>query len=415
MTLFPRPLPRPDVARVDDGVARAVGEGLLDPGVAQRVRIVARLARGGTISGQALAEELGVSRAAVHKHIELLRSARVGVSSAPGSGYVLEPPGDHLLPETILPLLLGVTLPPAPAKTVVGLPYLYEPRTGSTNEMLKSRAQGGLPGGALAVTDYQVEGKGRLGRTWVCEEGKDLTFSVLLRPSIPPVEACRLVLAASVAVAEVLGRIRGLEDRVGIKWPNDVQIDGRKVCGILAEASMDMDSLHWVVIGVGLNVNGSPAAAIAGRAGVEQETGSTSGGDGRTGRGLTRSVLTGNGLTSSVLTGNGLTSSVLTATSLAEWVGEPLPRGPLLVRLVRQLRRRWAAVEGGRWETVRAAYSRRDVLAGSDVVVRSGLGRDLVVAAGRAEGIGPDGGLLVRAADGTMHSVTAGEVTLAPR
>ncbi|GAB4257784.1 MAG: biotin--[acetyl-CoA-carboxylase] ligase [Thermoleophilia bacterium] len=380
---------------MDDGVARAVGEGLLDPGVAQRVRIVARLARGGTISGQALAEELGVSRAAVHKHIELLRSARVGVSSAPGSGYVLEPPGDHLLPETILPLLLGVTLPPAPAKTVVGLPYLYEPRTGSTNEMLKSRAQGGLPGGALAVTDYQVEGKGRLGRTWVCEEGKDLTFSVLLRPSIPPVEACRLVLAASVAVAEVLGRIRGLEDRVGIKWPNDVQIDGRKVCGILAEASMDMDSLHWVVIGIGLNVNGSPAAAIADRAGAEQETGSMSAGDGRP--------------------GNGLTSSVLTATSLAEWVGEPLPRGSLLIRLVRQLRRRWAAVEGGRWETVRAAYSRRDALAGSDVVVRSGLGRDLVVAAGRAEGLGPDGGLLVRAADGTMHSVTAGEVTLASR
>lgn len=395
MTPFPRPLPRPDVARVDDWVARAVGEGLLDPGVAQRVRIVARLARGGTISGQALAEELGVSRAAVHKHIEFLRGARVGVSSAPGSGYVLEPPGDHLLPETILPLLLGLTPPPALAKTVVGLPYLYEARTGSTNEMLKSRAQGGLPGGALAVTDYQMEGKGRLGRTWVCEEGKDLTFSVLLRPSIPPAQAFRLVLAASVAVAEVLVTIRGLEGRVGIKWPNDVQIDGRKVCGILSEASMDMDSLHWVVIGIGVNVNGSPAAALAGRASAEQETGSMSAGDGRT--------------------GNGLTGSVLTATSLAECVGEPLPRGSLFIRLVRQLRRRWAAVEGGRWETVRAAYSRRDALAGSDVVVLSGVGRDLVVAAGRAEGLGPNGGLLIRAADGTMHSVTAGEVTLAPR
>ncbi len=350
-----------------------MGEGLLDPGVAQRVRIVTRLSRRQTVSGQALARDLGISRAAIHKHVDLLRASGVGITSSTGSGYVLEPPCDQLLPETVLALLLGWAPPPASTSTLIGLPYLYEVRTPSTNLVLKARASD-LPGGAVAVTDFQEAGRGRLGRTWVCEPGKDLTFSVLLHPGIASAEAPRLVLAASVAVAEALAEIGGLEGRVGIKWPNDVQIDGRKVCGILSEASMDMDALHWVVIGVGVNVNGSPVRAAA---------------------------------TSAAMTGD-----IGRATSLAESLGGPVPRGFLLIRLLGELGKRWSAVEQGRWSDVRMAYGRLDSLAGSSVVVRSGLERDVVVAEGTAEGLGPDGELRVRSSDGALRLVTAGEVTL---
>ena len=163
------------------------------------------------------------------------------------------------------------------------------------------------------VTDDQTGGRGRLGRDWVSQPGKDLTFSVLLRPSLAPARAHLLSLAAALAVAETLETIPGLEGQVGVKWPNDVLLGGRKVCGILVEGSMDSDRLHWAVAGIGLNVN-SDSAAFARGAGPE---------------------------------------------ALQEWTGRPEPvslghswaphlaRAPLLAQLLARLSERWSAVEGG--------------------------------------------------------------------
>ena len=143
----------------------------------------------------------------------------------------------------------------------VGIPYRYNDRCPSTNLCLKKEAAC-LPAGTVMVTDAQTEGRGRLGRSWSSGPGEDLTFSVLLRPEGSAEECGLLSLAAAVAVAETLETLPGLGGRVRIKWPNDVLVDGKKVCGILLESSAMGERLEWVVVGIGLNVNSDPAAML---------------------------------------------------------------------------------------------------------------------------------------------------------
>ena len=373
------------LAQVDRRVEAGLAARVLEPGVAQRVRIMARLYEaapsGARVSGEALAGLLGISRAAVHKHVEALRLAGVTLDSTRGGGYRLSTQPDAVVPEVVLPLLFGADHDgsdesPGATSSSVGLPYRYSAAIDSTNESLKEIAQHEGVAGALVVTDDQTGGRGRLGRRWISQPGKDLTFSVLLRPRVLPAEASRLVLAAGLAVAEVVQRLLGPGRTVGIKWPNDVLVDGRKVCGILSEASMDMDRLHWVVIGIGLNVNSRPG-----------EAGLWDGGDA------------------------GRPAPV----SLAESAGEELPRPALLAQLLDALAGHWRQVDTGAWESVRLACAERDVLRGTSVVVRSGFSTDIVVTEGTAEGLGPEGELLVRGHDGTVQPVRAGEVTLSGR
>lgn len=371
-----------DLAEVDRRVEAGLADRVLEPGVAQRVRIMARLYQaapsGVRVSGEAMAGLLGISRAAVHKHVDMLRLAGVALDSSRGGGYRLSAPPDAVVPEVVLPLLFGADRDGSSElhgahSWSIGLPYRYFAATDSTNESLKEIAQHEGPAGALAVTDDQSGGRGRLGRRWVSQPGKDLTFSVLLRPRVLPAEASRLVLAAGLAVAEVVQRLLGPGRTVGIKWPNDVLVDGRKVCGILSEASMDMDRLHWVVIGIGVNVNSRPG-----------EAGSGGGGEVRR----------------------------MAPVSLAESAGEDLPRPALLAQLLDALAGRWRQVDAGAWESVRGACAERDLLRGTSVVVRSGFSSDVVVTEGTAEGLGPEGELLVRGQDGVIQAVRAGEVTL---
>lgn len=371
-----------DLAQVDRRVEAGLAERILEPGVAQRVRIMARLYKaappGARVSGEVLAGLLGISRAAVHKHVEVLRGAGVALDSSRGGGYRLSAPPDSVVPEVVLPLLLGAddNRPGEPLGATslrVGLPYRYFAAIDSTNESLKQIAQHDGPAGALIVTDDQRNGRGRLGRTWISQPGKDLTFSVLLRPRVLPAEASRLVLAAGLAVAEVVERLLGPERTVGIKWPNDVLVDGRKVCGILSEASMDMDRLHWVVIGIGLNVNGRPVEAVSGRGSDVRRP---------------------------------------SPASLAESANEILLRPALLAQLLHALAGRWSQLDTGAWESVRDACAERDLLRGTAVVVRSGFSSDIVVTEGTAEGLGREGELLVRGLDGVTRAVRAGEVTL---
>ncbi len=176
---------------------------------------------------------------------------------------------DLLVPEAVIPLLLGRIDYSHPGS--VGLPYRYQSECGSTNLLLKADAALSATG-TLLVTDHQTEGRGRLGRSWSSRPGEDLTFSVLLRPSLPPAEAPVLSLAAALATAEVLESLPGLKGRVRVKWPNDVLIDEKKVCGILLESSIVGAELAWVVAGIGLNVNSDPEARLATLAPAERET-----------------------------------------------------------------------------------------------------------------------------------------------
>jgi len=360
-----------DPGRVDAWAAWASGEGLLPAGVGQRVRLVARLQRGAVVSGQELASLLGISRAAVHKHIAQLRTDGIAVESRAGAGYLLPPPWDRLEPEIALPLLFSCRPAPDPAGAdasgtdFLGLPYRFVREIESTNVGLR----GGSRPGTVLVADSQVAGHGRLGRTWLSEPGLDLTFSVFCRPRLVPGRAHLITVAAALAVSDSLQAVIGGGPTIGIKWPNDVQLQGRKVCGILSEASIDLDRVHWAIVGIGLNVNGRPGARVA-PAGPGPPP-----------------------------------------IALGEAVGRILPRAPLLACLLCRLQDRLAEAQADPGALV-AAFAARDSLFGRAVVVRAGIRGEEVLASGTGAGIGPDGELLVRASDGSVTPISAGEVTL---
>jgi BirA family biotin operon repressor/biotin-[acetyl-CoA-carboxylase] ligase len=214
---------------------------------------------------------------------------------------------------------------------------------------------------------------------WSDEAGKDLTFSVLLRPSLAPGQAHLLSLAAALAVAETVETLPGLEQAVTVKWPNDVMIGGRKACGILLEGSMDGDRLHWVIAGIGLNVNSDSSARVDA---MKRED------------------------------GGGLDTRPRPV-SLCELLGAAVPRAPLLAELLRRLTVHCRGLERPAGiASVLAGLGERDSLAGHRVEVFGGGGQQQVVVAGEGAGIGPEGQLLVRRPSGEVTAVFAGDVSL---
>lgn len=215
-------------------------------GICLRQEILRLLRKAGNhyVSGEEIAETLGVSRTAVWKHIKELRRVGYDIVSQAHSGYRLEGAPDLLTPAELAPLL----------KTkIIGAKLLYKEETRSTNEDAKIAAAEGAPDGTVALTEFQGTGHGRLSRGWFCPKGKGVLFSVLLRPqNILPQDAPKYTLLAAVAVVRAC-RARGLD--VGIKWPNDVLAGGKKLVGILTEMSAEMERIHYIVIGTGINVN----------------------------------------------------------------------------------------------------------------------------------------------------------------
>ena len=211
-------------------------------------------AGGSYVSGQQLAETLGVSRAAVHKAAAALTAQGYALEAAPRRGYRLAG-GDPFCAEAIGDY-------PAPI-------YLYDTLE-SSNRTAKLLALDGAPHGTLVLTAHQSAGRGRLGRRFESPAGKGVYCSVLLRPEMPAANAQTATISAAVAVCRAVKKLCGLE--LAIKWVNDLYYQGRKVCGILTEAGTDLESgqLEWLVVGIGLNLTstGGPApvsrAALAG-------------------------------------------------------------------------------------------------------------------------------------------------------
>ncbi len=137
-----------------------------------------------------------------------------------------------------------------------GLPlgrWQYFPTVGSTNDVVATWAADGAPDLSLAVADEQIAGRGRSGRTWFTPPGSALAFSLLLRPEgLPQADPARVAGLGALAVAEALEALYGLQPE--IKWPNDVLLNGRKVCGVLAEAEWLGGELAWIVLGIGINL-----------------------------------------------------------------------------------------------------------------------------------------------------------------
>lgn len=199
------------------------------------------------ISGEDLSRELNVSRTAVWKNIKILKDEGYVISSVRNKGYRLEKCPDILEEETIKTKLLIKKV-----KTI-GTKLIVMKTVDSTNEEVKRRASDGEPEGLVVAAEEQTAGKGRLGRNWQSQADGGVYFTFLIRPELPPSDIASITLAAGYAVCLAIRHYTGCDAR--IKWPNDIIIGTKKVCGILTEMAAQSDRLDYVAIGIGINVN----------------------------------------------------------------------------------------------------------------------------------------------------------------
>ena len=192
-------------------------------------------------SGEELSEALDVSRTMVWKHIESLRGEGYIIESITGTGYKLV-----AVPDLLLPAEIGKDL-----KTdFIGKQIHYFDELDSTSLKAKEIAAESA-NGTVVIAERQSEGRGRMGREWHSPPG-GIYLSIILKPDIPPDLVHRLTLVAGVATAEVLSEMGVAAE---IKWPNDLLIGEKKVCGILTEVDAEMDATNYVIIGIGINAN----------------------------------------------------------------------------------------------------------------------------------------------------------------
>ncbi len=199
---------------------------------------------GDYISGQELCSLFGVSRTAVWKVINQLKEEGYGIEAVQNKGYRL-----RLNPDVLSYSELKSRI----RNNWAGSEIYYYEETGSTNIDAKRLGEEGAAHGTIVVADKQNAGRGRRGRVWQSPAGKDIYFTILLRPSFEPNKASGLTLVMALSVAQAVERKCSL--KAGIKWPNDVVLNGKKICGILTEMNMETDYIQHVVIGVGINVN----------------------------------------------------------------------------------------------------------------------------------------------------------------
>ncbi|MHB1127650.1 MAG: biotin--[acetyl-CoA-carboxylase] ligase [Bacillota bacterium] len=196
------------------------------------------------VSGEEISQRLGVSRTAIWKHIQSLREDGYEIESQTRLGYKLVNIPDLLHPWEVRQGL---------NTRIFGTRVIHFKQVSSTNDAAREEAEGGALEGTVVVAESQTKGRGRLGRNWVSTFGLGLWVSIIIRPEIAPARAARLTMLSSVAVAEAILEATGLQ--VGIKWPNDIYFQGRKICGILTEMKAETDIVHYIILGIGINVN----------------------------------------------------------------------------------------------------------------------------------------------------------------
>lgn len=324
----------------------------LDPSTSEEL-ILSFLAdgEGEFTSGEILSGKLGLSRTAVWKHVEALRHKGYRIDALPARGYRLVQIPDRLS---------GLELGPLLTTRELGRKVHYFEALPSTNQTAYTLAGEGALHGEVVIAEAQSAGKGRRGRSWASPPGLNLYLSAIWRPELPPQRAPELTLVASVALAQTLQEA-GAQD-AAIKWPNDLQIHGRKVAGILTELSAEPDRVHFVVLGLGVNLNARPGDFPEDVAGV--------------------------------------------ATSLCEARGARVPRAlftaALLCRLEEWLERH--AAEG--FEPVRQAWKGLSCTLGHEVLVKTEREEFRAF----AEDLDDGGALLVRRDGGALERVISGDV-----
>lgn len=318
-------------------------------------RILDRLLRnqGEYVSGEELSREFGVSRTAIWKHIADLRGDGYQIEAHSRLGYRLQGSPDRLLSAEVRRWMEAGGL---------GAKIIHRESVGSTNDEARALAAAGAPEGTVVVAEEQTGGKGRLGRRWESPRGTGVWLSVILKPPLPPAEVSPLTLVAAVAVAEAIERATGL--RPGIKWPNDVLVNGRKVCGILTELSAEVERINHVILGIGINVN-------LGSTDLPEEV-----------RG--------------------------SASSLAAEAGAPVSRARLAGELLSRLDYWYRVFLRQGFDPAREVWKRYSVTLGRPVTATGRTSR----IEGTAVDVDASGALVIETPEGSRQRVLAGEVTL---
>jgi BirA family biotin operon repressor/biotin-[acetyl-CoA-carboxylase] ligase len=315
-----------------------------------RCRLIDLLVKNATVvvPGPKIAAEVGVSRQQVWTWMEKLRLLGLEIRGVPAEGYQLV-----TIPDILVPSMLRGELGDNP----IGRHIIHYFRTDSTNAVALKLASEGAEHGTVVVAEEQTAGRGRLGRVWFSEKFSGIYTSVILRPPLAPSTAPVLTLMMGLAARKAVSAVTGLA--VDIRWPNDLLVNGKKVCGILTEMSAEVDRLHAVVLGIGINVN--------------------------------HSVMP--------------TKLEKIATSLRMEARRGISRAQVLVTLLREIERHYQLLlKGGnkaiaeRWEAVSSfAHGKRVVTA---------TGEALAI----TTGVEPSGALKIQFDDGRTESLVAGEV-----
>ena len=304
------------------------------------------------ISGERLAAELGISRNAIWKHIKTLQREGYKIESLPKRGYRLGHLPDLLFPAEIQTGLRSSCLGQGRIE--------YYDETDSTNSRARNLAQEGMPEGTLVLAESQRQGRGRRGRVWCSPKGGGIYLSVILRPQVQPHKAPQLTLLTAVAMVETLREMVDLP--FAIKWPNDILVRGKKICGILTEMAMEMEQVDYVVVGVGLNVN------------TRQE--------------------------------DLLPDIQDIATSLAILTDNTFSRVQILQIFLEKLEFYYSLFQDGQFERIRLHWKKLSGLMGKDVRI-DGLDRPFT---GKVMDLDQDGFLILKLKDGSFQRIVAGDV-----
>ncbi|MCD4704348.1 MAG: biotin--[acetyl-CoA-carboxylase] ligase [Methanosarcinaceae archaeon] len=198
------------------------------------------------VSGEELGKTIGTSRTMVWKYVKMLQDEGYVIESSPGTGYVLRSIPDKLYAEIIR---IGLDT------DVIGHEIHYFDEVDSTNNVAKEMGHN-APEGTIVISEIQTSGRGRKGHQWVSPYG-GIWLSIILKPTISPRHASRMTLVAGIAVVNAMKK---LGVTASLKWPNDVLVKGKKICGILTEMDAEPEHIDFVVVGIGINANINPDA-----------------------------------------------------------------------------------------------------------------------------------------------------------
>jgi BirA family biotin operon repressor/biotin-[acetyl-CoA-carboxylase] ligase len=321
-----------------------------------RDSILQALQQQGRVSGEQLGKKFNVSRTAVWKHVNELRKIGYEIDSSPRTGYSFVKSPDLVIPEEIA---LGLHT------SIMGRRILYREEVTSTQDEAGEAARRGAEEGVIVISERQTKGRGRKGRLWASPPREGVYFSTILRPNLRPSQIIQIPLIAGVAVCKAIRRVTPLEPR--IKWPNDITIGGKKVGGILAEMSCDIDRVDHIVLGIGVNVNTECSL-------LPEPT-----------RGI--------------------------ATSLAEKCGEYVSRVRLVQCLLAEFDALYSKFLLSGFATLREEWKALDSTVGSWVKVSDGNEE----MKGKALDIDGEGFLLVRKENGDVKRIISGDVSLIGR